>query len=39
MLLDPVGMITLSTVITYEVLNEICERAAKAMADVAQAGE
>jgi glutamate-1-semialdehyde 2,1-aminomutase len=37
--LAPRGMIALSTVITDEVLNEICERAAKAMADVAQAGE
>src|SRR5271154_2811009 len=35
----PRGMIALSTVITDEVLSEICERAAKAMADVAQAGE
>src|SRR5580692_11382360 len=37
--LAPRGMIALSTVITDEVLSEICERAAKAMADVAQAGE
>jgi len=29
----------LSTVITDELLSEICERAAKAMADVAKAGE
>ena len=35
----PRGMIALSTVITDEVLSEICERAAKAMADVAAAGE
>jgi len=35
--LAPRGMIALSTVITDEVLSEICERAAKAMADVAQA--
>jgi hypothetical protein len=32
-------MIALSTVINDEVLSEICERAAKAMADVARAGE
>jgi glutamate-1-semialdehyde 2,1-aminomutase len=37
--LAPRGMIALSTVITDEVLSEVCERAAKAMADVAQAGE
>jgi glutamate-1-semialdehyde 2,1-aminomutase len=37
--LAPRGMIALSTVITDEVLSEICERAAKAMADVARAGE
>ena len=37
--LAPRGMIALSTVITDEVLSEICERATKAMADVAQAGE
>jgi glutamate-1-semialdehyde 2,1-aminomutase len=37
--LAPRGMIALSTVITDEVLSEICERAAKAMADVAHAGE
>ena len=37
--LAPRGMIALSTVITDEVLSEICERAAKAMADVAQAGD
>ena len=37
--LAPRGMIALSTVITDELLSEICERAAKAMADVAQAGE
>ncbi len=37
--LAPRGMIALSTVITDEVLSEICARAAKAMADVAQAGE
>jgi len=37
--LAPRGMIALSTVITDEVLSEICERAAKAMADVAQAFE
>jgi glutamate-1-semialdehyde 2,1-aminomutase len=35
--LAPRGMIALSTVITDEVLSEICERAAKAMGDVAQA--
>jgi glutamate-1-semialdehyde aminotransferase len=35
----PRGMIALSTVMTDEVLSEICERAAKAMADVAHAGE
>jgi hypothetical protein len=32
-------MIALSTVITDEVLSDICARAAKAMADVAQVGE
>jgi glutamate-1-semialdehyde 2,1-aminomutase len=37
--LAPSGMIALSTVITDEVLSDICARAAKAMADVAQAGE
>ena len=37
--LAPRGMIALSTVITDEVLSEVCARAAKAMADVAQAGE
>ncbi len=37
--LGPRGMIALSTAITDEVLSEICERAAKAMADVAQAFE
>ena len=37
--LAPRGMIALSTVITDEVLSETCERAAKAMADLAQAGE
>ncbi|MGB8414271.1 MAG: aminotransferase class III-fold pyridoxal phosphate-dependent enzyme [Candidatus Binatus sp.] len=37
--LAPRGMIALSTVITDEVLSDICARAAKAMADVAQAGE
>ena len=37
--LAPRGMIALSTVITDEVLSEICARAAQAMADVAQAGE
>ncbi|MFZ0245307.1 aspartate aminotransferase family protein [Candidatus Binatus sp.] len=37
--LAPRGMIALSTVITDEVLSEICERATKAMADVAQTGE
>jgi glutamate-1-semialdehyde 2,1-aminomutase len=37
--LAPRGLIALSTVITDEVLSEIGERAAKAMADVAQAGE
>ncbi len=37
--LAPRGMIALSTVITDELLSEICERAAKAMAEVAQAGE
>jgi glutamate-1-semialdehyde 2,1-aminomutase len=37
--LAPRGMIALSTVISDEVLSEICERAAKAMADVAQAGD
>ena len=37
--LAPRGMIALSTVITDEVLSEVCERAAKAMADIAQAGE
>jgi glutamate-1-semialdehyde 2,1-aminomutase len=37
--LAPRGMIALSTVITDEVLSEVCERAAKAMADVAQAGD
>ena len=35
--LAPRGMIALSTVITDELLSEICERAAKAMADVAHA--
>jgi glutamate-1-semialdehyde 2,1-aminomutase len=37
--LAPRGMIALSTVISDEMLSEICERAAKAIADVAQAGE
>jgi glutamate-1-semialdehyde 2,1-aminomutase len=37
--LAPRGMIALSTVITDEVLSDICARAAKAMADVAQVGE
>jgi glutamate-1-semialdehyde 2,1-aminomutase len=37
--LTPRGMIALSTVITDEVLSDICARAAKAMADVAQVGE
>jgi glutamate-1-semialdehyde aminotransferase len=37
--LTPSGMIALSTVITDEVLSDICARAAKAMADVVQAGE
>jgi glutamate-1-semialdehyde 2,1-aminomutase len=37
--LAPRGMIALSTVITDELLSEISERAAKAMADVAKAGE
>ncbi len=36
--LAPRGMIALSTVITDEMLSEICERAAKAIADVAHAG-
>jgi glutamate-1-semialdehyde 2,1-aminomutase len=36
--LAPRGMIALSTVITDELLSEICERAAKAMTDVAQTG-
>src|SRR5215469_796132 len=36
--LAPRGMIALSTVMSDELLSEICERAAKAMADVAQAG-
>jgi glutamate-1-semialdehyde 2,1-aminomutase len=35
--LAPRGLIALSTVITDELLSEICERAAKAMADVARA--
>jgi glutamate-1-semialdehyde 2,1-aminomutase len=33
----PRGLIALSTVITDELLNEVCERAAKAMIDTAQA--
>jgi glutamate-1-semialdehyde 2,1-aminomutase len=37
--LAPRGMIALSTVMTDELLSEICERAAKAMADVAAAGD
>jgi glutamate-1-semialdehyde 2,1-aminomutase len=37
--LAPRGMIALSTVITDEILSEICERAAKAMAEVAKAGD
>jgi glutamate-1-semialdehyde 2,1-aminomutase len=37
--LAPRGLIALSTVITDEVLSEICERAAQAIADVAQTGE
>lgn len=37
--LAPRGMLALSTVITDEVLSEICERVAKAMADVAHAGD
>jgi glutamate-1-semialdehyde 2,1-aminomutase len=37
--LAPRGMIALSTVITDELLSEISERAAKAIADVAKAGE
>ncbi len=37
--LAPRGLIALSTAITDEVLSEVCERAAKAMADVAHAGE
>ncbi len=37
--LAPRGMIALSTVITDEMLSEISERAAKAMADVARAGD
>ena len=37
--LAPRGMIALSTVITDELLSEISERAAKAMSDVARAGE
>jgi glutamate-1-semialdehyde 2,1-aminomutase len=37
--LAPRGMIALSTVISDELLSEICERAARAMADVAQAGK
>jgi glutamate-1-semialdehyde 2,1-aminomutase len=37
--LAPRGMIALSTVMSDELLSEICERAAKAMADVAQAGD
>jgi glutamate-1-semialdehyde 2,1-aminomutase len=37
--LAPRGMIALSTVITDELLSEISERAAKAMAEVAKAGE
>jgi glutamate-1-semialdehyde 2,1-aminomutase len=35
----PRGLIALSTVMTDELLSEICERAAKAMADVTQAGD
>jgi glutamate-1-semialdehyde 2,1-aminomutase len=34
----PRGLLALSTVVTDELLNEVCERAAKAMADVAQSG-
>ena len=37
--LAPRGMIALSTVITDELLSEISERAAKAIADVAKAGD
>ena len=37
--LAPRGMIALSTVITDEILSDICARAAKAMADLAQVGE
>lgn len=37
--LAPRGMIALSTVMSDELLGEICERAAKAFADVAQAGD
>jgi glutamate-1-semialdehyde 2,1-aminomutase len=33
----PRGLLALSTVVTDELLNEVCERAGKAMADVAQA--
>jgi len=37
--LAPRGLMALSTAITDEVLSEVCERAAKAMADVAHAGD
>jgi glutamate-1-semialdehyde 2,1-aminomutase len=37
--LAPRGMMALSTVIADEMLTEICERAAKAIAEVARAGE
>jgi glutamate-1-semialdehyde 2,1-aminomutase len=37
--LAPRGMIALSTVMSDELIGEICERAAKAIADVAQAGD
>ena len=37
--LAPRGMIALSTVITDDVLSEICQRAAKAMGDVAKSFE
>ena len=37
--LAPRGMIALSTVVTDEVLSEVCERAAEAMADVAKSAD
>jgi hypothetical protein len=33
----PRGLLALSTVVTDELLNEVCERAARAMTDTAQA--